>query len=167
MKDALQEEAAKHIAVSPLANQRPYDCKAPGCARRAYATGYCNAHYIRFRKGQPLEAPLRSRKRAGECIECGAPTNRHGGLGRCKKHYTRFRAATIKQVCVTVLGGACTHCGGVYPSCVFDFHHKGEKAFAIGNAMTYAGMLRIAKEVVQCDLLCANCHRMEHNNVSV
>lgn len=167
MVRALQAEAAKHIAPSTAINRRSYDCSVEGCARPAFAQRLCNAHYIRLRRGMSMDTPLASRKRAGKCVECGAPTNKNGGLGRCKKHYAKFRAATIKRVCVEALGGKCLRCKGVFPTCVFDFHHLGKKEFTIGNAFTWASMERIAQEVAGCELLCANCHRMEHNDVGV
>lgn len=161
---ALQEEGAKHIDHSPGTNHRAYKCSVSNCSRLAYAKGYCNAHYIRKRNGTSLELPIENRKRGGRCIECGAPTNKNGGLGRCKKHYVRFRGRAVKQVCIDALGGCCARCGGTFPLRVFDFHHSGNKDFAIGNAMYSLSMTRIAKEVLACELLCANCHRMEHDD---
>lgn len=162
IKREIQYEAAKHIAESPAPNRRAYNCAAPGCNRHAYAKGFCNAHYIRARAGRSMDEPLKSRKRLGVCIECGNPTNKNGGLGRCKRHYVRFRTATIKRICVQALGGQCARCKGVYPACVFDFHHPADKSFSVGNAFNWASMDKIADEVSRCELLCANCHRMEH-----
>jgi len=162
---ALRQEAAKHIAPSPAANRRSHKCSVSDCDRLAYAKGYCNAHYIRKRSGKTLEGPLASRKRAGKCVECGAPTNKNGGLGRCQKHYRRWRMKMIKQVAVSAFGGRCFRCDIAFPDCVFDFHHLGEKEFAIGSSMEMVGVERLAQEIATCELLCANCHRMEHYHV--
>lgn len=34
-------------------------CKFPGCALTPYKVGFCNAHYIRQRRGRPMNAPVR------------------------------------------------------------------------------------------------------------
>ncbi len=38
----------------------PASCSAPGCDRPAVAHGLCQAHYMRRRRGKPLERPLGS-----------------------------------------------------------------------------------------------------------
>lgn len=35
-------------------------CKHPGCVRDVHKSGYCNAHYLRQRRGQDMDAPHRS-----------------------------------------------------------------------------------------------------------
>lgn len=64
-----------------------------------------------------------------------------------------------------LLGGKCKSCNGVFEPCVYDFHHVNpkEKEFTIGENMLVSEE-RFLKEVSKCILLCANCHRMEHNN---
>ena len=64
----MQQAAAVFV---PPTNSRKYECLVPGCVRPAYAKGLCNAHYIRGRKGLPLDAPVRARKRDGVCDKCG------------------------------------------------------------------------------------------------
>ena len=76
-----------------------------------------------------------------------------------KKRSTRLLAA------IDLLGGKCKSCNGVFEPCVYDFHHVNpkEKEFTIGENMLVSEE-RFLKEVSKCILLCANCHRMEHNN---
>lgn len=47
---------------------------------------------------------------------------------------------------------------------VFEFHHlnPAEKDYAIGNFLTHSWD-RIKKELSKCVMLCANCHRIEHD----
>jgi predicted HNH restriction endonuclease len=65
---------------------------------------------------------------------------------------------------IDLLGGKCSKCQGVFDTCVYDFHHINpeEKEFTIGENMLVSKE-RFLNEVSKCILLCANCHRMEHN----
>lgn len=57
----------------------------------------------------------------------------------------------------------CSRCGITDPR-VLDFHHKkGEdKLFTIGGFRRAVGFERIKNEVAKCEVLCANCHRITH-----
>lgn len=59
----------------------------------------------------------------------------------------------------------CVDCGGSYPPCCMDFHHRdpSQKKFAIGRGITQVGRKALEKEIAKCDLLCANCHRIRHS----
>ena len=60
----------------------------------------------------------------------------------------------------------CRVCGENRPPCL-DFHHRNpdEKvatiAYMIKNRQT---IKRIKEEIRKCDVLCANCHRLEHSD---
>ncbi|MDP1707102.1 MAG: hypothetical protein Q8L30_00895 [bacterium] len=58
----------------------------------------------------------------------------------------------------------CGRCGITDPR-VLDFHHKkGEdKLFSIGGFRRAVGFDRIKKEVEKCEVFCANCHRIAHD----
>ena len=74
------------------------------------------------------------------------------------KRRNRIRDAVLS------LGDKCNKCGIAYPDCVYDFHHTDPttKEFTIGeNALVSTE--RFFAEVKKCQLLCANCHRIEHN----
>ena len=73
------------------------------------------------------------------------------------------RQQRVEQA-IELLGGCCAHCGGIYPPYVYDFHHKNpeEKEFTISEQMLVSTE-RFQKEISKCILLCANCHRKEHN----
>lgn len=58
----------------------------------------------------------------------------------------------------------CARCGVKDPR-VLDFHHKDgkEKEFSIGSSRRAVGFERIKKEIEKCVVVCANCHRILHN----
>ena len=63
---------------------------------------------------------------------------------------------------IDFLGGKCMMCGGEFPRCCFDFHHRDPetKIDDISNLLRKPVMLK--EELKKCDLLCANCHRIRH-----
>lgn len=69
-----------------------------------------------------------------------------------------------RNTAIQLLGGMCVDCKTVFPSYVYDFHHVNplEKEFTISENMGVAKE-RFYREVSKCILLCANCHRIEHN----
>lgn len=58
----------------------------------------------------------------------------------------------------------CADCGGTFPPCVMDLHHRdeGEKLFNVGLSVGSVGWERLREEVAKCDVVCANCHRIRH-----
>lgn len=66
---------------------------------------------------------------------------------------------------VEFLGNKCNCCGNSYPLCVYDFHHKEPttKLFTIGEQMGRS-LKALKEEASKCVLLCANCHRVVHDN---
>lgn len=82
-------------------------------------------------------------------------------ISKLKQRKTR---AANKVKSVEYLGGSCKHCGLVSERlCVYDFHHidMNEKEADPGSLLHYSWE-RIKKELDKCILLCANCHRIEH-----
>lgn len=44
-----------------------------------------------------------------------------------------------------------------------EFHHyKGSKKFNIGKSIAVKSWSTVRKELKKCELLCSNCHRVEH-----
>ena len=86
------------------------------------------------------------------------------------KQRTQERRVKNKLKAIDYLGGKCSHCGIVSEHRgIYDFHHLDtkEKEADPGSLMHYS-WARIQKELDKCILLCANCHRIEHekdNNV--
>lgn len=80
------------------------------------------------------------------------------------KERTQLRRRTNKAKAVEYLGGCCKHCGlTTHHLGVYDFHHVDmkEKEADPGSLLHYS-WTKIQKELDKCILLCANCHRIEH-----
>lgn len=63
----------------------------------------------------------------------------------------------------------CSQCGFADHRAL-DFHHldPNEKEFAIANFISRgASSARIKKEIQKCIVLCANCHRIEHERTGM
>lgn len=72
----------------------PGICKHPPCERPTATAGWCNAHYIRARKGKdPDNPPLRNRKRRGEVRFCSWKDCQRSSQenGMCQMHAQRQR----------------------------------------------------------------------------
>lgn len=167
LQDALFAESNKRYSgYSPKTNKTP--CCIEGCPNAAVSHGLCNAHYLRKKNGKDLYKPLKNNRRVPDkpCSECGVPIDSKGGWGLCKAHYTQRRRELFRRVCVAEMGDKCARCGQSFPDYVYDFHHRdpSEKEGSPGDVISKWSMRRMAEEVVKCDLLCANCHRITHND---
>ena len=62
------------------------------------------------------------------------------------------------------LGNKCTICNVEYPHYIYDFHHINteEKDFLISEVIGMSPN-KFWEEVNKCQLVCANCHRIIHN----
>ncbi len=54
---------------------------------------------------------------------------------------------------------------GIANPVVLDFHHKNgnDKAFTISSFRRAVGFQRVQEEVKKCEIVCANCHRILHD----
>ena len=79
-------------------------------------------------------------------------------------HYTSKSKKRKKQFAVEQFGGKCTICE--YDKCIgaLEFHHtdKSKKKESPSNIIMRWSWKRMAKELEQCVLVCANCHREIH-----
>ena len=165
LRTALFKESGVRAGTVPIPwNARNYNCAISNCDRRAFANGYCNAHYLRWRAGRSMEVPIAHRKHGTICSECGKALRGKGGWGLCTKHFKVRRQKVLKTVLVEFFGKVCSACNRSFPLAVFDFHHHGSKDDSLGYLLSNGSLKRIADETVKCALFCANCHRMEHNN---
>lgn len=91
---------------------------------------------------------------------------------RNKEKIYKDKKQKIKQLKVDLLlhkGGKCSVCGIGYDgnnASIFDLHHRipAEKEINISAAYNRKKLEYIYKEAEKCDILCANCHRLLHND---
>lgn len=98
-----------------------------------------------------------------ECIICGKSTSRR--RKRCGACNTKIRRYRCKIKAIQYLGGKCVRCGFDGHHCAYEFHHVNPetKKFAIGSCANKSWKVLVA-ELDKCELLCSNCHRIEHSN---
>ncbi len=88
-----------------------------------------------------------------------------------KKEYFRRnkRRAKVRDWFISLKATLfCRRCGFDNPAAL-DFHHKDpkDKEFTIGDAIAQTlSIPRIKREIAKCEVLCANCHRIEHRCVA-
>lgn len=83
---------------------------------------------------------------------------------RYKKEYGRRRKIRL----IGLLGGECVKCGLKYNgsnAALFDAHHKDPSDKELSLSMISImnnSWDKVLKEIPKCELLCSNCHRLEH-----
>lgn len=79
------------------------------------------------------------------------------------------RGHRLKAKIIKLMGGKCIDCGLEYNGengCVFQVHHKdpSQKEFIINTrTLNNYAWGKILTEISKCELLCANCHFIKHN----
>ena len=96
-----------------------------------------------------------SKAPASQCKDCVDARSQ-------KRHQAR------KQTAVNYLGGTCIKCG--YSKCIaaLEFHHKDptQKDFEIGTPKKGETIEALHSELDKCILVCANCHREIHTELT-
>ena len=82
------------------------------------------------------------------------------------KAYAANRRKEQKAKYAAILGGVCERCGFNHLAAL-DFHHKDptQKLFRLSDAIVRTKKYtpeEIFTEVLKCELLCKNCHAIEH-----
>jgi len=87
---------------------------------------------------------------------------------KCSNDVTVLRQRAFKQKCVDYKGGKCNHCGYSKSIAALEFHHEDptQKDFTIASSRLTAFSDKIKQELDKCLLLCANCHREEHERLT-
>lgn len=91
--------------------------------------------------------------------------NNERNRSRCGSCNTRLRRLKNKIRAIQLLGGQCKRCGYNNHFAALQFHHKNpeNKKFEISRYSNKSWNI-LKKEVLKCELLCANCHIIEHSN---
>ena len=79
------------------------------------------------------------------------------------KKWVNNRTKERKAYFVSIKGGKCARCNGVFPNVCFDFHHNinGDKTL-VNFGWANLSIKRLKEEVNKCIMVCANCHRQIH-----
>lgn len=92
------------------------------------------------------------------------------GYARCRKcmyDAVKRRRLKVKKMAIEYKGGCCEKCG--YSKCIsaLEFHHRTpeEKDFEIAPKHHNKSWAALVIELDKCILLCANCHREEHESL--
>ena len=82
---------------------------------------------------------------------------------RCKRlHNVLLNRYRVKKELIEAAGATCVRCGFSDPRAL-QFHHRdpSQKEFKL-SADVCKSKERMIAEAQKCDLLCANCHQIEH-----
>lgn len=76
----------------------------------------------------------------------------------------RFYAKRKARLAELKAGRSCGKCGFSDPRAL-DFHHRDPslKEFQVSTKAWQTSWKRLTDEAAKCDILCANCHRIEHS----
>jgi len=89
-------------------------------------------------------------------------------IGKQKKKDANIRWAKKKRAEFTEIKSKlkCNRCGENHSACL-EFHHKdpSTKEALVSDMAAKSSTKRILKEIEKCEVLCANCHRKEHNPI--
>jgi hypothetical protein len=105
------------------------------------------------------------------CKECDYTWNRKSyyKTSKSRNKYLidrRRRLAQERNELIRSMGLKCNVCGFDHPASL-DFHHRDPKdKFKDISVLKWSGCSdeTFIKEIEKCDVLCSNCHRIEHWN---
>ena len=112
---------------------------------------YCGGLYPEDAFGVALTTPTKVYRRR-KCRDCYRGTKK----ALIARHY--------EWLCDYKHKKGCYRCGVKDPR-VLDFHHrnKEDKLFGIGGFRREIGFQRLSDEIEKCEVVCANCHRILHD----
>ena len=107
------------------------------------------------------------RKKHLNCKICQKEFNQLQERNRsvCNSCNTKKRRYKNKLRAIELLGGCCERCGYDKHPAALEFHHRNpeEKSFTIGMVGNKSWSV-IVEELKKCELICSNCHNIEHSN---
>lgn len=111
---------------------------------------------------QPIEEfARRQRNKATRESRCRTCKNTYA------REYQKKRRLEIRKIIKKAKDCPCQDCGQSYPTRVMDFDHvRGVKKFSIASYahLNYNRRFQILlNEIAKCDVVCANCHRLRHD----
>jgi hypothetical protein len=87
-------------------------------------------------------------------------------LSHCKPCFSAYvcRRYNAKKVAVSkYLGDKCNRCGFSFPYQVYNLHHKDPSTKSFDwTKLRLQSTATVVAELQKCELLCANCHLIEH-----
>ncbi len=96
------------------------------------------------------------------CKHCGNPIGLKPGFS-CNTCISRIRRYKTKLKAVEYKGGKCVRCGFSSHIAALEFHHPNDdKKFNLGEVKNKKWK-SIVEELDKCELICSNCHRIEHS----
>jgi len=101
----------------------------------------------------------------GKCVICNKDCGSR--RKRCDTCNTKIRRYRAKKAAVEHLGGECNRCRWVGNLAGFDIHHKDTEVKTFNPSAVHLANRtweEVKKELETCELLCAICHRLEHND---
>lgn len=126
--------------------------------RRAKRKEY-RAKYLARNPDANRESTRKYREKNRDELNEKSLAYRHANLIEVRNKKNKARRA-LKARAVEHMGGKCEDCLNVFHPVAFDFHHEGEKDFAIsGSRLSWD---EVKAELAKCVLLCATCHRIRH-----
>lgn len=81
----------------------------------------------------------------------------------CHSKETIKRGNRNRDRLISHLGGKCSRCGYSKCNAALEFHHTTGRKDPNFKSIRYWKFERAIEELTDCLLLCANCHREEHN----
>ena len=88
----------------------------------------------------------------------------------CLLEFQKNRWIERKKEAIIYKGSKCIECGLSYPNepyVIFDFHHSDPKSKKYDwRRMKLLGKKKLNEEIDKCELLCSNCHRKRHHQMS-
>lgn len=96
-----------------------------------------------------------------KCAYCESVLKHRGRI--CRTCVSKIRRYINKKKSVDYLGGKCVRCGYDQHIAALEFHHPDPsiKELTVGKLLN-TQWERIKEELDKCELLCSNCHRIEH-----